>query len=126
MGKGKAFIIGCSLLLITISVSLSVCESSAEEPSYKALSPRGIKPEVKLFPLAPRVSDFRDKVVYVISQHVGDADIFLKKVAAELPKYLPGVKAVYQDKPSAYMTNDPELWDDTAKNGQAFVFGCAA
>jgi hypothetical protein len=98
----------------------------AAEPTYAVLNPQGIKPDVKQFALAPRVTDFNGKTVYVISQHVGDADIFLKKVANLLPQYLPGVKAVYKDKPSAYMTNDPELWNETAKNSQTFIYGAAA
>lgn len=105
--------------MITMSASF-IC---AQEPVYKALNPRATPHEVKLFPLASRVSDYNGKVVYVISQHVGDADIFLKKVAKELPNYLHGVRAVYLDKPSAYMTDDPEVWNEVAKNGQAFVYG---
>jgi hypothetical protein len=100
--------------------------SLAAEPTYAVLNPQGIKPDVKQFALTPRLTDFNGKTVYVISQHVGDADIFLKKVTKLLPQYLPGVKAVYKDKPSAYMTNDPELWDEMAKNAQAYIYGAAA
>jgi hypothetical protein len=108
-----------------ILITLILCGSGvfAQEPIYKALNPRATRPEVKQFPLTPRASDLSNKVVYVISQHVGDADIFLKKVANALPKYFPGVKAIYKDKPSAYMTDDPELWNEVAKNANAFVFG---
>ena len=119
--KGLWFFSKTFLILMT----LLLCGSGvfAQEPIYKALNPRATRPEVRQFPLAPRVPDLSNKVVYVISQHVGDADIFLKKVANALPKYFPGVKAVYKDKPSAYMTDDPELWNEVAKNANAFVFG---
>jgi hypothetical protein len=112
-----------SIAIVLGMVTMSASFLYAVELVYKALNPRATPHEVKLFPLTSRVTDYSGKVVYVISQHVGDADIFLKKVAKELPKYLPGVKAVYKDKPSAYMTDDPEVWNEVAKNAQAFVYG---
>ena len=113
-------------MLVVLASLLLGSVAWAAEPTYAVLNPQGIKPDIKQFPLAPRLTDFNGKTVYVISQHVGDADILLKKVASLLPQYLPGVKAVYKDKPSAYMTNDPELWDETAKNAQAYIYGAAA
>ena len=121
MERRRRVLISIALLLGMVVMFISFLY--AEEPVYKALNPRATQHEIKLFPLASRVTDYNGKVVYVISQHVGDADIFLKKIAKELPKYLPGVKAVYKDKPSAYMTDDPEVWDEVAKNAQAFVYG---
>ena len=121
MGRQRRIFISIALLWGMVVMSASFLYG--EEPVYKALNPRATPHEVKLFPLTSRVADYNGKVVYVISQHVGDADIFLKKVAKELPKYLPGVRAVYKDKPSAYMTDDPEVWNEVAKNAQAFVYG---
>ncbi len=123
MKRNRGFWFFSKTFLILITLLLSGSGVFAQEPIYKALTPRATRPEVKQFPLAARVPDLSDKVIYVISQHVGDADIFLKKVANALPKYFPGVKAIYKDKPSAYMTDDPELWNEVAKNANAFVFG---
>jgi len=97
-----------------------------KENKYAALNPSGIIPEVELKPLAPRVPDLSGKTVYCVSQHVGNADIFLEKVAKELPKYAPGVRAVYKPKPGVYMSDDPELWDEIAKEADALIYGCAA
>jgi hypothetical protein len=123
MKRSICFRFFCFLVLCAF---LPVWSAYAEEPVYKALNPRGTRPDVKLFPLTPRLTDFNGKVVYVISQHVGDADIFLKKVANALPTYMPGVKAVYVDKPSTYMTDDPELWDEVAKKAHMYIYGAAA
>jgi hypothetical protein len=99
---------------------------SAQEPVYSVLNPRGQNREIEVFPLATRPKRLSNKVVYVISQHVGDADIFLKKVAKTLPEYLPGVKAVYRDKANVYAADEPELWNEIALKGVAFIYGCAA
>ncbi len=117
----------CTVLFLAIIFTAGPCMLAyGQEPVYKALNPRGTGHDVKLFPITPRLTDFNGKTVYVISQHVGDADIFLKKVAQELPKYLPGVKAVYKDKPAVYMTDDPDLWKETTQNAHAFIYGAAA
>jgi hypothetical protein len=101
-------------------------KNAGKEMLYAALSPRGIKPKVKEMPLGPRVSNLTGKVVYCISQYVGGSDIFIRKVADILPQYAPGVRAEYRKKPSAYLTDDPELWDETVKEADAFVYGCGA
>ncbi len=102
------------------------CLSESSAPVYKALNPRGIIPDVKLTPLSPRVSDLNGKAVYCVSQHVGNADIFLKKVADSFPKFAPGVKAVFKSKQAVYMSDDKDLWDEIAEEADALVYGCAA
>jgi len=101
-------------------------EVSKEDHPLAVLDPSGIKRETTIIPLAPRISDLTDKVVYCISQYVGGADIFLKKVADALPQYIHGVKAIYKRKPSAYSTDDPELWDEITKQADAVIYGCGA
>jgi len=100
--------------------------SESIEPVYQALNPRGIIPEVKLTSLTPRVPDLNDKVVYCVSQHVGNADAFLKKVADSFPKFAPGIKAVFKSKQAVYMSDEEDLWDEIAKEADAIVYGCAA
>lgn len=100
--------------------------SETSEPVYKVLNPRSIVPDVKLTPLAPRVPDLNGKVVYCVSQHVCNADIFLNKVADSFPKFAPGVKAVFKSKQAVYMSDDKELWDEISKEADALIYGCAA
>ena len=100
--------------------------TAGKETLYAALNPRGFKPQVKEIPLGPRVPDLAGKVVYCISQPFGGADIFLRKVAEALPLYAPGVRAEYRKKPAFYGTDDPELWEEIAKEADAFIYGCGA
>ena len=99
---------------------------NGKEMLYVALNPRGIKPDVEEIPMGSRVPDLDGKVVYCISQTFGGADIFLQKVAEALPHYAPGARAEYRKKPAFYGTDDPELWDEIAKEADAFIYGCGA
>ena len=97
-----------------------------EEGLYRLKSPGGILPEVQPFPMAARIPDLSDKVVYCVSQVVMGADIFLQKVAKALPDYIPGVKTLFKRKPAAYMTDDPEIWNEIESKADAVIYGCGA
>jgi hypothetical protein len=119
----KRYIIAVTAIFLSMSISLLY----AQETTYKVLNPRGFMPEVQLTPLASRPSDLNDKTVYLLTskQEGSHIEVVLAKVAEELTKRFPGVKIINKYKPSAYMTNDPELWDEMVRNGQAFVYGAA-
>ncbi len=97
------------------------------EPVYEALNPRGTMPEMKLTPLAQRPADLKGKVVYIINSWKEGSELegVLAETEAYLTKRFPGVKVVSMVKPSAYMSDDPELWDEMAKKADAFVYGAA-
>ena len=101
-------------------------EAPRNDPAFTVLNPCGLKKEVASTTLSPRIPDLTGKVIYCISQHIGGADVFLKKVAEALPKVVPGVKAVYERRTSAYMTDDPELWNAIVKNADAVIYCCGA
>ena len=101
-------------------------EASKNVPAFAVLNPSGREKEVVPLPLAERRSDLEGKVVYCISQHVGGASVFLAKVAEVLPRHIPGVKTIYVPKSTAYMTDEPELWDEIRAKEAAFIYGCGA
>jgi hypothetical protein len=97
------------------------------EPKVAVLNPRAYMPEVKLTPLAPRLPNLNNKVVYIINALPADTELedFLGKTADYLVKRYPTAKVIYRNKPSASMTPDPELWNEMVKNGNAFIYGAA-
>ena len=101
-------------------------EYSRSDNTFVVLNPGGLEREATPFPLAPRIPDLTGKIVYCISQYVGGADVFLKKIADALPDYVPQVKAVYRHKTTPYMTDDPGLWYEIIKESNAVIYGCAA
>ena len=118
--------LGAVVLLSLISFPL-VSETFAAEQRVQVLNPRGFMPEVQLVPLAARPADLNNKTVYLITskQEGSHIEVVLAKVAEELTKRYPGIKIINRYKPSAYMSNDPELWDEMVKEGAAFVYGAA-
>ena len=99
---------------------------SDKEATFTVLNPSGTQQQVASVPLAARIPDLSGKVVYCISQIIAGADVFLKKIADALPRYAPGVKAVFVHKSTAYMSDDPELWDEIVRKGHAVIYGCGA
>jgi hypothetical protein len=101
-------------------------QSLKYDTAYAVLNPSGLQRPVESIPLSDRLPDLGGKVIYCISQYIGGADTFIERVATELPKYVPGVKTVFRRKPAAYMTDDPELWDEIEAEGDAVIYGCGA
>jgi len=93
---------------------------------YRVLNPSGVRREVTETPPAARIPNLTDKVVYCVSQVVMGADILLEKIANTLPEYATGVRAVYKRKVAAYMTDEPELWDEITSEADAVIYGCGA
>ena len=101
-------------------------EASRNDLTFTVLNPSGLKREVVPTTLAARIPDPNGRVIYCVSQHIGGADVFLKKVAETLPQVVPGVKAIYERRKTAYMTDDPELWSVITKKADAVIYGCGA
>ncbi|HME42453.1 MAG TPA: hypothetical protein VKF36_05140 [Syntrophorhabdales bacterium] len=116
--------------LVATVVALVIALASpifCQESVYKVLNPRGIVKEVKITPLAPRVADLNDKVIYLVTpkQEGSHIEVALEKIGEALKKRFPNVKVIFKHKPSPYMTDDPDLWNEMVKNGNAFVYGAA-
>ena len=118
--------LGVVTLLSLFSFPLASVTFAAEQ-RVQVLNPRGFMPEVQLVPLAARPADLNNKTVYLITskQEGSHIEVVLAKVAEELTKRYPSIKIINRYKPSAYMSNDPELWDEMVKEGSAFVYGAA-
>ncbi|MCC6196100.1 MAG: hypothetical protein IT518_16715 [Burkholderiales bacterium] len=97
-----------------------------DEPIYTVLDPAGEQQEVPTVSLAARLESLEGSTVYCISQFIGGADSFMKKVADALAKRVAGVKTVFVHKATAFMADDPALWDEIAHKGHAVIYGCAA
>ena len=96
------------------------------EPAFAVLNPGGKEKLADPVGLAERRPGLEGKVVYCISQRVGQSSAVMKRVAEELPRHIPGVITKYVAKSAAYMADDPELWDEIRSKGAAFIYGCGA
>jgi hypothetical protein len=101
---------------------------AADEARYAVLDPRGDMPEGELVPLAPRVSDLNDKVVYIVSSWEKDTGFenMLLKAEEMLKKRFPKVTVVRKTRGTAnYSSDDPALWKEMQSKGQAFIYASA-
>lgn len=126
MRKSSVLVIAFFCLL-SMFLSQYLSDAAAAEQRLQVLNPRGLIPEISLYPLAPRVPDLNDKVVYLITQKAegSEMETVFAMVKEELVKRFPRVKIEFKYKPSAYMTDDPALWSEMVKNAQAFIYGAA-
>lgn len=91
------------------------------------LNPRGFMPNIELVPLAPRNGNLDKKVIYIINSWGAGSglDNILAKVADFLQDRFKNVQVKSLDKPSPYMNDDPELWDEMAEKQSPFIYGAA-
>jgi hypothetical protein len=88
------------------------------------LDPRGQPTaKVKPLPLAPRLNSLNGKTVYVIDVGFGGGWEFLEEAVGWFARNLPGVKTVLQRKKSIMFADEPEMWEEIKKNGDAVIFG---
>jgi hypothetical protein len=61
----------------------------SEEAVFSVLNPEGIKPEIELHPLSPRLDTLIGKKVHVINLHGPDEQV-IESVATDLKAAVPG------------------------------------
>jgi len=122
-------------LLSLIGVSPAILAGSSPtlaEPAKKtmpsvgpakleALNPKGMPPSIQLIPMAPRLSTLDGKTIYLVSDGFAGADRFLNQIAIWFSKNMPSVKTVYRLKAGGLAGDDPALWAEIKKNGNAMI-----
>jgi hypothetical protein len=63
------------------------------EPKFTVLNPEGIKPEIEIHPLSPRLITLKGKTVNVINMH-GGTESLVESIAADLQKAVPDCHVV--------------------------------
>ena len=88
------------------------------------LDPRG-QPTAKIqpHPLAPRLDTIEGKTLFIIDVGFGGGWEFLEEANDWFARIHPGVKTVLQRKKGIMFVDEPEMWEDIKKNGDAVIFG---
>lgn len=87
------------------------------------LNPMGYPPAVTERHLAPRLDAFDGKTIYLIDSRFDDSIELLKQVQAWFAEKMPSVTTRLVSLKGTYGRDDPELWADIAKNGDAAIIG---
>jgi hypothetical protein len=124
-------------LLQALGVSPALLAESAEAAPKKAapgtaahsaskligLNPKGMPPEITLFPLAPRFSSLDGKTIYMVDIGFNNGDVFFQEMQRWFKENMPTVKTIYRRKIGAYPQDDPVLWKEIKAAGAAVIMG---
>ena len=95
--------------------------------TIEALNPLGRQPELLLQPLSPRPAGLEGRVIYAVNswREGSGMEGVLDRIGAALQDRHPGLRIVRVDKPSPFLTDDPELWDEMVQKADAFIYAAA-
>lgn len=89
--------------------------------NYEVLNPRGVRDDMKRYPLSPRLKSLAGKTVYCVTMV---KSTFMEELANHLTKFNPGVKTIFKIKPGGFATDaPPELQEEIVKNADALIYG---
>jgi hypothetical protein len=73
--------------------------------------------------MAPRLDGLEGKTVYLVDTGFAGAKEFMEEVQDWFRRNRPSVKTELVHKKTSMFSDDPELWAEIKKNGDAVVFG---
>lgn len=97
--------------------------SSHSQSKLVGLNPKGMPPEITLFPLAPRFSSLDGKTIYMVDIGFNNGDVFFQEMQRWFQENMPTVKTIYRRKLGAYPEDDPKLWKEIKAAGAAVIMG---
>lgn len=97
--------------------------SSHSQSKLVGLNPKGMPPEIMLFPLAPRFSSLDSKTIYMVDIGFNNGDVFFQEMQRWFQENMPTVKTIYRRKIGAYPEDDPKLWKEIKAAGAAVIMG---
>lgn len=90
------------------------------DPVYQ---PRDTAEALSSLKMAERLDTLEGKTVYLVDTGFAGSWGFLEEVQDWFKRNLPSVKTELRRKKSSMFTDEPELWHEIKKNGDAVVFG---
>jgi hypothetical protein len=118
MKTKSVFILG----VILVAAAAATTGWAAESGKIVVLNPRGIQPEIRKIPMAPRPATLDGKTVYIVDVKYPNTKPFVNELLAGLKAKYPKTTWVLRDKFAGYMDDDPNLWKEIKeKNGCAIV-----
>lgn len=112
----NSFFIALFLLLIAFPAQAS------DNGKIVVMNPRGIQPEIRKIPMAPRPATLDNKTVYIVDTKYPNTKPFVNELYSALKSKYPSTTWVLKEKFGGYMDDDPELWKEIkAKASGAIV-----
>ncbi len=85
--------------------------------------PRDTADRLGALKMAPRLDSLEGKTVYLVNTGFAGGKEFIEELDDWLKRNKPGIKTVVRNKKTSMFTDEPELWAEIKKNGNAAVIG---
>ena len=104
-----------SVLVLAAILTATFVSSSglaADNAKIVVFNPRGLQPEIRKIPMAPRQASLDGKTVYIVDTKYPNTKPFVNELLAALQAKYPKTTWVLRDKYAGYMDDDPNLWKE--------------
>ena len=125
----KKYLIGSLIFVMAALVFAGLAPLQAQrdkDPLITVLSPAIASKMVDRLPLSPRLDTLKGKTIYMVDINWGGpqaAYVVFEEMTDWFKQNMPSVKTVIKRKKGMYSQDDPELWKEIAKNGDAAIIG---
>jgi hypothetical protein len=99
---------------------------AAAKPLITVLNPAIQSQMVDRLPLSPRLDTLEGKTLYLVDINWGGPEAaysVFEEMQAWFAQNIPSLKVIIKRKAGSYTTDDPPLWKEIAKNGNAAIIG---
>ena len=111
----------CSFLLFFFIMLTTSLTFAANEAKITVMNPRGIMPEIRKIPMAPRPASLDGKTVYIVDTKYPNTKPFVDELYTALKKKYPKTTWVLREKFAGYMDDDPKLWAEIKEKGAGAI-----
>jgi hypothetical protein len=111
----------CFLAVLLIATFAAAFALAADEGKIVVFNPRGIQPEIRKIPMAPRPATLDGKIVYIVDTKYPNTKPFVNELFAALKAKYPKTTWVLRDKYAGYMDDDPNLWKEIKEKGACAI-----
>lgn len=110
-----------SILLILLSFMITSSLAASEDGKIVVMNPRGIQPEIRKIPMAPRPATLDNKTVYIVDTKYPNTKPFVEELYAALKTKYPKTTWVLKEKFGGYMDDDPKLWKEIKEKASGAI-----
>lgn len=132
--RRKQLLTSSLLLIVAAVVFAGLTPSQAQQRKAKAaakplitvMNPAIESQMVDRIPLSPRLDTLENKTLYLVDINWGGPEAaysVFEEMQAWFAQNIPSLKVVIKRKYGSYSNDDPALWKEIAKNGNAALIG---
>ncbi len=107
----------CAYLL----ASLFAGSAPAQDAKITVMNPRGIQPQIRRIPMAPRPATLDGKTIYIVDTRYPRTREFVEQLFNVLKEKYPKTTWVLKDKFGGYVDDDPRLWAEIKEKGNGLI-----